>query len=145
MGNITANIFSLKVKDAVLLTYVAVRGKDKESGAVQRVLSTVRLRSIEDFVLKGNIFYSPFFFNWTNEDNLLQFNNDKTELNIPIVGASAQVLDGQHRLAGLSRAMEKDASVGDRNIIVIMTDRLKTDDAAKIFLNINTEQRPVPP
>ena len=41
--------------------------------------------------------------------------------------------------------MEKDASVGDRNIIVIMTDRLKTDDAAKIFLNINTEQRPVPP
>lgn len=145
MGNITANIFSLKVKDAVLLTYVAVRGKDKESGAVQRVLSTVRLRSIEDFVLKGNIFYSPFFFNWTNEENLLQFNNDKTELNIPIVGTSAQVLDGQHRLAGLSRAMEKDASVGDRNIIVIMTDRLKTDDAAKIFLNINTEQRPVPP
>ena len=48
-------------------------------------------------------------------------------------------------MAGLSRAMEKDASVGDRNIIVIMTDRLKTDDAAKIFLNINTEQRPVPP
>lgn len=145
MGGIEANIFSLKVKDAVFLTYVAVRGKDKETGAVQRVLSTVRLRSIEDFVLKGNIFYSPFFFNWTNNEDLLQLSDDKKELNIPIVATSAQVLDGQHRLAGLSRAMEKDASIGDKDIIVIMTDRLGTEAAARIFLNINTEQRPVPP
>ena len=145
MGDIEANIFTLKVKDAVLLTYVAVRGQDKEAGAVQRVLSTVRLRSIEDFVLKGNTFYSPFFFNWTNGDDDLVFDNSRVELDIPIVASSAQVLDGQHRLAGLSRAMEKDASIGNRDIIVIMTDRLNTDKAARIFLNINTEQRPVPP
>lgn len=145
MGDVAANIFTLKVRDAALLTYVAVRGKDKEAGAVQRVLSSVRLRSIEDFVLKGNTFYSPFFFNWTNNDDLLEFDEENNELSIPLVGASAQILDGQHRLAGLNRGMDKDTSIGDMDIIVIMTDRLSTEEAAKIFLNINTEQRPVPP
>lgn len=143
LGTVSANIFMLKVKDAVYLTYVAVRGKDKEAGAVQRVLSPIRLRSVEEYVLKGNMFFAPFFFNWTNIDSLLEVGPDG-DIKIPNVASSAQVLDGQHRLAGLSRAMEKDPSIGDKEIVVIMSDRLNTQDAAKVFLNINTEQKPVP-
>lgn len=41
-------------------------------------------------------------------------------------------------------AMEEDKAVGDRSIIVTMCIGLTTQQAATIFLNINTEQRPVP-
>ena len=39
--------------------------------------------------------------------------------------------------------MKKDETIGEKDILVIMTNNLETEAAAKIFLNINTEQRPV--
>ncbi|MBL1917816.1 DGQHR domain-containing protein, partial [Klebsiella pneumoniae] len=58
--------------------------------------------------------------------------------------ASIQVIDGQHRLAGLEEAMEEDPKVGEMDILVTLCESLTTPQAAKIFLNINTEQKPVP-
>ncbi len=55
-----------------------------------------------------------------------------------------QVIDGQHRLAGFQAAINDDESVGEREILVTLCQRLTTKEAAKIFLNINTEQKPVP-
>lgn len=141
MGDIDAYVFPMKVKDLDFIQYVARRGQDDEKGSVQRMLSTIRLKSIEDYILKGNIFYTPFLINWTNQDVRIEFDNNI--ISIPLVAASAQILDGQHRIAGLERAMKKDVAIGERDILVILTDGLETIDAAKIFLNINTEQRPV--
>ena len=62
----------------------------------------------------------------------------------PLVAAAAQAIDGQHRLAGLEDAVAEDAKVGDRTVIVTLCVGLTTKQAATIFLNINTEQRPVP-
>ena len=42
-GEIPAYTFSMKVKDLIPMYYVAVRGKDKEEGAVQRVLNSRRI------------------------------------------------------------------------------------------------------
>ncbi len=55
-----------------------------------------------------------------------------------------QVIDGQHRLAGLAAAFEEEPSVGELDILVTLCSNLTTREAAKIFLNINTEQKPVP-
>lgn len=141
MGDIDAYVFSMKVKDLDFIQYVARRGQDDEKGAVQRMLSTVRLKSIEEYILKGNIFYTPFLINWTNRE--VRVNIEDDNIKIPLVASSAQILDGQHRIAGLERAMKKDPNIGEKDILVILTDGLETEDAAKIFLNINTEQRPV--
>lgn len=138
-----AAVTLMTVSDVLKIHYVAVRGRDNEQGSVQRVLSPVRLDSIEKYVLNGRMFYSPFYLNWTSEEHSISVSEDSS-LVIPLEDKCAQVLDGQHRLAGLKRAMIKDASVGDRLIIVIMTNHLETRDAAEVFININTEQRPVP-
>ncbi len=67
-GGIPAYTFMMKVKDVIPLYYVAVRGKDGEEGAVQRVLNTRRISSIKNYVLEGNTFFSSFVLNWTNSD-----------------------------------------------------------------------------
>lgn len=139
---IKAYIYMSKIKDILPIYYVAVRGRDEIEGAVQRVLNKRRIASIKNFVLDGNMFLNTFILNWTDENYPIQFKNG--EMLIPIVSAAAQVIDGQHRLEGLKMAIEENNEIGEQFIVVIMTEKLSTKDAAKIFLNINTEQKPVP-
>lgn len=142
LGKIPAYVFMMKVKDLQFVSYTAVRGRDKEKGAVQRVLSPIRLRSIEDYILKGNTFYTPFFVNWTNDNNSV--NVTPEAIQIPYLPNSAQILDGQHRLAGFERAIQKKQEIENTEVLIVLTIELDTKDAASVFLNINTEQRPVP-
>ena len=137
-----AILFKAKVRDILSIYYVAVRGRDNVEGAVQRVLNKRRIASIKEFVLEGNSFLNTFILNWTDDNYPIQ-KTDK-ELQIPLVSAGAQVLDGQHRLEGLKSAWHEDDSVGEKEIVIILTDHLSTKEAAKIFVNINTEQKPVP-
>ncbi|MGQ6014369.1 DGQHR domain-containing protein [Serratia sp. IR-2025] len=141
-GEIPAYTFSMKVRDLLPMHYVAVRGKDQEEGAVQRVLNSRRISSIKNYILEGNTFFSSFILNWTEKSNEIEIIDNR--INIPVIPSSIQVIDGQHRLAGFEAAMEVNDSVGDIEILVTLCSRLTTQAAAKIFLNINTEQKPVP-
>lgn len=142
LGKINAVVFSMTVEDLLPIYYVAIRGKDEVEGAVQRVLNKRRVTSIRDFILEGNSFFNLFILNWVDENYSVKIEGGK--LIIPQVSAGAQVLDGQHRLEGFKQAYETDKSVGKKRIIVLMTQHLSTPEAASIFLNINTEQKPVP-
>lgn len=133
--------FALRVSDVVHIQYVAVRGRDNVEGAVQRILNKRRVSAIRDFVLNGNMFFNTFILNWTNSDMPIRVDDT---LHIPVVPASAQVIDGQHRLAGLEAAMNERPNVGDQPLLVSLCNQLTTAQAASIFLNINSEQRPVP-
>ena len=137
-----AYLFTAKVKDILSVYYVAVRGRDAVEGAVQRVLNKRRISSIKDFVLEGNTFLNTFILNWT--ENNYPVIVERTKIKIPVVNAAAQVIDGQHRLEGLKLAMSEDKEVGENEIVIILTKNLSTKDAAKVFVNINTEQKPVP-
>lgn len=141
-GDLTVYTQSMKIKDVVDIFYVAVRGKDEEEGAVQRVLNRQRITSIKKYVLEGNNFYSTFILNWT--DNKLKPEFKDNEITIPIVNYSAQAIDGQHRLVGLQEALKENESIGEKEILVTLSLNLKTKDAARIFININSEQKPVP-
>ena len=141
---ITVYTFAMKVKDAVFMHYVAARGVQDEEGSVQRLLVSRRVNAIRDFCLKGNGFFNTFILNWTNDDNIPKYGKAERKIDLPLVARSAQVIDGQHRLAGLERAMLLDASVGEQEILVSLALNLTTAQAASIFLNINTEQKPVP-
>jgi len=141
-SGISVYTFPMKVKDVVLISYVAVRGVDAEEGAVQRVLNMRRVGEIRNFILAGNSFFNTFILNWTEESVLPEYSNGN--ISIPISPAAAQMIDGQHRLAGLNSAMETDPDIGDKHILVSLCIDLDTPEAAAIFLNINSKQTPVP-
>lgn len=141
-GDIPTYTFTMKVKDILSIYYVAVRGVDEEEGAVQRVLSKVRINSIKDYILEGNTFFNSFILNWTEKNFAPRIHDD--QMDIDLIHASAQVIDGQHRLAGLQAAYTNHEEIGERDIVVTLCIGLSTQQAAEIFLNINTEQKPVP-
>lgn len=141
-GDIKVYNFPMTVNDVIKIYYVAVRGRDEVKGAVQRILNPRRIESIANFVLEGNMFVNTFVLNWTNKKHTPVVKKDKIIL--PIIQNSAQVIDGQHRIEGLREAIKKDASIGEKQIFISLCLDLKTKDAANIFLNINTEQKPVP-
>lgn len=141
-GETPTYTFTMKVKDVVSIYYVVVRGVDKEEGAIQRVLNKRRISDIKKFILGGHTFFNSFILNWT-DNNFEPVINDEIIL-LPISASSAQVIDGQHRIAGFEAAIEKDDSVGNRDIIITLCMHLTTPKASEIFLNINTEQKPVP-
>ena len=142
LGETNAYIFSMKVKDLLPIYYVAVRGRDNVEGAVQRVLNKRRINSIKEFVLEGNTFFNLFILNWV--DNNYKIEVRQKDLIIPQISAGAQVIDGQHRLEGLKQAYEVNPKIGEQKIIILLAQHLTTSEAARIFLNINTEQKPVP-
>lgn len=135
--------FVIKVKYLINLSYVAVRGKDKEEGAVQRVLNKKRIGDIKEYVLKGHMFVNTFIINWV-DSNCVPKIMDNGTIEIPNVFAAAQLIDGQHRLEGIKEAAKMDATVLDKQVLVTMAINMGTKEAAQIFININSEQKPVP-
>lgn len=135
--------FSLKVKDLITISYVAVRGRDNEEGAVQRVLNKKRISSICQYVLDGNMFLNTFIVNW-NDDNFIPEFIDEHTVKIPLANSVAQLIDGQHRLEGIKEAAKIDHSILEKKVLVSMVLNFSTKEAAKIFININSEQKPVP-
>nr|AGS53301.1 hypothetical protein [uncultured bacterium contig00013] len=142
LGSIKSYVFFMKVKDLIPIYYVAVRGRDDIAGAVQRLLNKRRIGDIKKFILEGNMFFNTFILNWADQNYPLLI--AKNSLSIPCVPAGAQVIDGQHRLEGLKIACEEKSEIGEQNVLILLTQNLTTQEAAQIFLNINTEQKPVP-
>ena len=136
--------FLLTALPADLLTrisYAAVRRKDEEEGAVQRILNQGRISSIKSFALNDGDFPASIVLNWVGEDALYL---EDGKITIPDAPRAAQILDGQHRVAGLKEAIQEKADLAGQTVPVAIYDRLSTVDCANIFLSINTEQRPVP-
>lgn len=138
----TIYTFAMRVGDLLQMQYVASRGVSTEQGAVQRILNKGRVDAISRFVLAGNTFVNTFILNWTDTQYMPKVK--KETLILPLQGRFAQMLDGQHRMAGLQEAVNQKAEVADMEVLVSLIIGLNTKEAAKIFLNINSEQKPVP-
>lgn len=135
--------FKLTALPAGLLTrisYAAVRRKDVEDGAVQRVLNNARIAGIKDFALKMGDFPASIVLNWIGGN--LATKNGRIE--IPDKPRVAQIIDGQHRVAGLKSAIEENDAARHYEIPVAIYEGLDTSNSARIFISINTEQRPAP-
>lgn len=132
----------IRAKDLMHVSYVSVRGRDDEPGAVQRFLNPRRISSIRDFALNQRAFPSSIILNWMDVDNPVEFRDGV--LFVPPIEAAAQLIDGQHRVAGISEAFKEDRSIGELELPVSIYLNLSTKECANIFLSINTEQKPVP-
>ncbi|WP_164001783.1 DNA sulfur modification protein DndB [Pyxidicoccus caerfyrddinensis] len=124
------------------IAYVAVRGKDNEPGAVQRLLNPDRISSIKEFTVNVGDYPSALVLNWTNKENPLVKNNGT--IDFEDVPRSAQLIDGQHRLAGIKEAIQENPEIAQLELPVAIYEYLDTKECANIFLSINTEQKPVP-
>lgn len=137
------NNFFLTVLPAGLLTdvsYAAVRHQDNEEGAVQRILNNSRIAGIKDFAVQMGDFPASIVLNWVG-DALAPVNGMLTISEKP---RSAQIIDGQHRVAGLRAAIEERPELAELQIPVAIYEKLDTPKSARIFVSINTEQRPAP-
>lgn len=132
----------MPVKTLVAISYASVRGVNKEEGAIQRVLNSRRIASIRDFTLAGGHYPASIVLNWVNEDHEPSI-SENNNLCVPIFERSAQLIDGQHRVAGLRAALEEKPLL-DLEVPVALYQGLTTKECADIFLAINTEQKPVP-
>ena len=139
--NRTFIVTALPASDLTAISYVSVRGKDSEEGAVQRVLNPLRIASLREYALSGGDYSASIILNWVNKDAAPSYNG--SQVTIPIVGSAAQIIDGQHRVVGLREAIRLDANVGTIEIPVAIYSFLETRACADIFLAINTEQKPV--
>ena len=132
---------SMSAKVLSEITYTAILGVDDEVGAVQRILIERRIKGIKDFVLSGGDFPAAIVLNWTDKNSILIHDN-AIEFNIQ--SRLAQIIDGQHRVAGIKAAIKEDNNIEDMQIPVVIYNNLTTRECADIFLAINTEQKPAP-
>jgi DNA sulfur modification protein DndB len=124
------------------ISYVAVRRQSDERGAVQRVLNSRRIASVKNFTLEVGRYPGVIILNWVKQDNPIQkYNGEIGFLNQPL---SAQVIDGQHRLAGIKEAIDERADVASLEMPVVIYQNLDTRECADIFISINTEQKIAP-
>ena len=141
----TGKPFYLTILPAGLVTrisYAARRRMDNEDGAVQRILNPRRIQALEEFALGGGDYPNSVVLNWVNRDNPLNYVNNQIE--IIDEEKSAQIIDGQHRIAGLEAAIKKRPELGRLPLPVTIYSNLNTQECAELFVAINTEQRPAP-
>lgn len=122
------------------ISYAAVRHQDQEAGAVQRVLNQERISEIKSFAIQGGDFPASIVLNWV--EGRLERHGDQVW--IPSAPRLAQIIDGQHRVAGLKEAVADRPELKTRLMPVAIYEGLDTVQCADIFLSINTKQRPVP-
>jgi DGQHR domain-containing protein len=131
----------LPARDLVQISYASVRNRDKEEGAVQRILNPRRIDSIKDFTLKGGDYPNCIILNWVDTEAKLRILGNK--ITVPLKDRAAQIIDGQHRVEGMRAAIKARQSIGSLEIPVAFYQNLSTQECADIFLSINTEQKPV--
>ena len=132
---------AMSAAQLVHISYVARRGVDDEEGAVQRLLNPARIAGIRDFILAGGTFPVSIVLNWSDKPTAPMVKSGR--LVIHNLARSAQIIDGQHRVVGLSAAIEKKKSLENLQMPISLYLNLTTNECADIFLSINTEQKPV--
>ncbi|OGK41578.1 hypothetical protein A3A74_08145 [Candidatus Roizmanbacteria bacterium RIFCSPLOWO2_01_FULL_35_13] len=109
----------------------------------QRMLNKTKLESIREYVQGGGYFANNIIVNFTNEPIFEQKGKVGDivlgTLTLPRQYGSAWIIDGQHRLYGYLNSGKSE----DAYIPVLAFDNIAVKDQAKLFVDINKEQKPV--
>lgn len=131
------------------IAFVNHRSLNDPEGAptYQRLVSRTRLRQVSKFIADGGFFPNNILINFTQRCRFEKVSDDPASgvkfgnLYLPNKYRSAWVIDGQHRLYGYAPL---DAKFLDQNIFVIAFENLKNEEEANLFVQINSQQKPVP-
>ena len=155
MGGLTYYSFLIAPEKLLKIGYVLHKtnaNNDYEDllPSYQRLIKKERLRSVQDFIDKGNFFpnsiiisidcKNPLTFNPVpkeyNQDDLAKVGI----LNLPQTYQSAYIIDGQHRLYGYSESHYASTN----SIPVVAFENLDKTEQLKLFMEINLNQKAVP-
>jgi len=139
---------SLRVRDLRIPKFYAIEKLDPEGAGVgyQRLLNEGRARRLSEYLLDGledrDSFLPTSIFLATNHDISFDHETNSISFDIEKVGPF-NVVDGQHRIAGLVLAADKNAALLDFEVPVNIAVNL--DDISQMchFLIVNTTQRSV--
>ncbi|HBI3000133.1 TPA: DGQHR domain-containing protein, partial [Citrobacter farmeri] len=118
------------------------RSEDPEEG-FQRSLDENRAESIANYIYNGGVIPSSIIlsaqttadFEYNSKKKTLSFNNDIK---------SFLIIDGQHRAYGFRKLYEKGFDDKKLRIPVVIFSELTPIDEARLFIDVNTLQKPVP-
>jgi DNA sulfur modification protein DndB len=150
IGGSTSYSFSISPEYLLKIAFVShrSRGKASDIDAYQRLLKRSRLKSIRQYITEGGIFPTNIVVNvadsrWLTFDRGKQEADDKSAtfgwLNIRPAYRVAWIIDGQHRLFAYA-----DHPLARKSLIsVIAFVGLQPSEQARLFVDINAEQRKV--
>ncbi|MEO0509697.1 MAG: DGQHR domain-containing protein [Verrucomicrobiota bacterium] len=131
------------------IAFVNHRSLNDPDGAptYQRLVKRTRLRQVSKFIHDGGFFPNNILLNFTDKCQFEKLSDDPSsavkfgKLILPNKYRSAWIIDGQHRLYGYAPL---DNKFLDQNIFVIAFEKLKQEEEANLFVQINSQQKPVP-
>jgi DGQHR domain-containing protein len=115
------------------------RSIDPEEG-FQRNLDESRAESIASYIRNGGTIPSSIILS-AQADSALSYNSRNKTITFDVCNSAFLILDGQHRVYGFKKLLNE--GVKYRVPVIIYTE-LSPIEEARIFIDINTLQRPVP-
>lgn len=149
IASATAYIFMANPKEILKWAYVARREIGREK-YYQRLVEPGRLRKIAQYIEEGNYFPNAAIVAFNSTPEFKPFPEVKTKfqvwesaidfgcLSFPATYRSCWIVDGQHRLYGMSKA------VSSNMMPIVGIEGASVEDQAQLFLDINKTQKPVP-
>jgi len=128
---------TIPVEDLFPNCFVARREEDPQQG-FQRALSETRAIDIGEYLAAGNGSIPSNVVLSAQEDAHLEYNTRSKTISFARVPRAFLVLDGQHRLWGYDKCRVK------HRVPVAIYEGLSRAEEAKLFIDINTNQRGVP-
>jgi len=134
-----AKFFSLTIPSDILANtcFVSTRDADPKEG-FQRMLDENRAKEIADYIDSGTGSIPTAIILSAQPQANLQYSSKNKTIEFDYVHNAFLILDGQHRIYGFSLA--KTAV----RVPVIIYNGLSRKEETRLFVDINTKQRPVP-
>jgi len=118
------------------------RAEDPEEG-FQRSLDVNRAEAIADYISKGGVIPSSIILS-AQGDADFEYNSKKKTISFNMSLKSFLIIDGQHRVYGFRKLHERGYHDNKIRIPVVIFSELTPVDEARIFIDVNTQQKPVP-
>lgn len=130
--------YTLTIPSNVLAACSFATSKDEDPQAgFQRVLDPKRAQDIADYIDAGGSIPSSVVLSAQPDANFRSVDRSKTAA-FKFGPHSFLVIDGQHRVFGFSRAKTP------IRVPVVIYDSLSKEEEARLFIDVNTKQKPVP-
>lgn len=149
-GKVRYYCFVIQPEKLLQIGYVHHRRSTPEdlAGSYQRMLKKSRLKQISSFITAGGYFPNNIILNFTKKPTFRPFPKEEQAgevlfgmLELPRQYASAWIIDGQHRLYGYADNERRETAT----VPVLAFHSLDVKEQAKLFVEINKEQKAVRP
>lgn len=115
------------------------RAIDPEDG-FQRTLEEPRAESIAEYIRTGGVIPSSIILS-AQPESQFSYNSKNKTITFEVSSKSFLILDGQHRVYGFRKLLNEGIKY---RIPVVIFNELTAVEEARLFIDINTLQRPVP-